>query len=298
MSGDYLYHGRVDPLHIGFVFTSAAALVSHSVRLHDCDPAAAHLLGRALGAGLLLLPRLSSQERLNLHWRYGGVLRNLLVDLRGDGRIRGLVNPPRLHGLAEDLDALYGEEGSLHSVTSRNGVLLNSGTTPCPLRDAPADLAYHLSTSEQVETEMNVMIALTHDPEHPVSLCQGLLLQALPGCDLDCFSRVRARLHHPEVRTLLGHPSGADTLFEDLLRALLREEAPGANLHVEAAPTPRWFCTCGPEKFRASLALLGPADRAEILAEGQPIRVRCDFCNRLHTFSPEEARKLWDADAP
>jgi molecular chaperone Hsp33 len=296
MSLDYVYHGRIEPFQIGFVFVSAVDLSNTAVIRHNCDPAAAHVLGRALAAGLLLMPRLGMQERLNLHWRYEGVLRNLLIDLRGDGRIRGLINPPRLGELADSAEELFGGGGFLNSVTSRNGHILNSGTTPCAMQQPTADLGYHLSISEQIESELNVMIAFTRDPARPVSLCQGLLLQAQPGADLIRFDRIRGRLHQPEARSLLGSASAADGLFEDLIRVLLRDEGVPHTLHVEAAPAPRWFCTCSADKFRASIRLLADSDRNDIRQKNEPILVRCDFCNRGYEFSLQDAEDIWAGD--
>jgi molecular chaperone Hsp33 len=273
-------------------------LASKAILKHDCDPVAGHILGRALNAGTLLSCRYQRQDHLNLHWRYPGACRDVLVDLRGDGRIRGLIHPPHLSGLADTEEELYGEGGVLNIVTGRNGKILNSGTSDCPMQHVVRDLGYALSVSEQVESELNVMIDFTHNPAEPVALCQGILLQALPGCDLEQFARIRDRLTHPEVRTVLARPDGADGLFEDVLNCLLAAEKIETHITVEPGPTPRWFCTCRPEKFHKTLTLLPEKDREELRVQGEPIVVRCDFCNERYPFTIPEAEQVWALAAP
>jgi len=294
MQNDYLYHGRIDPFDIGFTYAYTPRLANEAVVRHDCDPVAAHLLGRALNAGALFLPRLAASDSLNIHWRYTGALRDVLVDVRGDGGVRGLVNPSRLSGRADTEADIFGGGGSINVVTARDGRVLNSGTSDCALQQLTADLGYYFSISEQVESELNVMIDFTHDPEHPVALCQGLLLQALPGCDLTRFERLRNRLHGDDARHQLARPTRSDTHFEDLLNTLTKEEDTPMSLTVQEGPVPRFFCTCTEEKVRTSLKMLPAADRDDIEKKDEPIVVRCDYCNRAFEIPLTDARALWN----
>uniref|UniRef100_UPI00356760EA Hsp33 family molecular chaperone HslO n=1 Tax=Pontiella sp. TaxID=2837462 RepID=UPI00356760EA len=69
---DLLYKGHFKGLDIAFTYTVATAAVNESVVRHDCDPAAAHVLGRATAAGLLAAALLPEQRRLNACWKYVG----------------------------------------------------------------------------------------------------------------------------------------------------------------------------------------------------------------------------------
>jgi len=299
MPEDYIYHGRIDPLHIGFTFASSPRLANEAILRHDCDPPAAHLLGRALNASLLLLPRIGVQESLNLHWSYKGAVRDVLIDLRGDGRIRGMINPSHLSERAETQQEIYGEEsGQLQVVTSLGGRVLSSGTASCDLQNVTGDLGYYFSVSEQVETECNVMIDFTHNPEQPVALCQGLLIQALPECDLEQFDRIRRRLHQEAARTHLASPSRADGLFEEILNDITAPEEVDTHITLESAPSPRWFCTCNEEKIHTTLRMLPAEDREDLIQKAEPIVVRCDFCNRAFRFTPREAQVVWGQTPP
>lgn len=292
---DFVYHGRLEGLQLGFSFAVTPTLASQAVVQHDCDPVSAHLFARALNAGVLCMHTLGDHEKLNLHWSYEGALRTLLVDLHQDGRIRGLISPPNLGEVATERDAIYGTGGRLNVVQSREARVLNSGTVDCSLQHVVRDLGYYFSASMQRETELNVMVDFTHDPEAPVALCQGVMLHALPEADLRQFGRIRERLFSEDVRELLAQPAVADTHFETVLSCLVKEEGVALQIHLEQGPVPELFCNCTEEKFRTSLNTLNAQDRKEILAGGEALVVRCEFCNQRYEFSPERCRTLWEA---
>ncbi len=293
---DYVYHGRLEGPRIGFSLAVTPTLSGEAVVRHDCDPVSAHILCQALNAGVLCMHRLHPGEKLNLRWHYRGALRDVVVDLRADGGIRGLIAPTNLSELAEEAGDVFGEGGQLQVVVSRGGRVMNSGTVACDLMDIPRDLGHYFSLSAQVETELNVMVGFTHDPARPVEICQGLMLEALPGCDLLLFERIRERLRGPAARALLAKAAEADGHFEDLLNALFQPEGMQPTIHVEQGPEPRWFCTCDEEKFRQSLLMLPEEDRRDILAKGEALVVRCEFCRRRHSITPDEAANIWGSD--
>ena len=49
------------------------------------------------------------------------------------------------------------------------------------------------------------------------------------------------------------------------------------------------------EKGRAPLITIGRKDLREIVEEGKPITVECQFCDRVYTFTPEEVKALLDS---
>lgn len=289
---DYVYHGHLPRHHVAFAFAVTPSLANEAVQRHDCNPLSAHLLGRALNAGALCMHRIRRNDKLNLHWIYEGALRNVLVDLRGDGRIRGLVSPAQLPEDCGSTGELYGGAGRLNVVHSRGRHTVSSGTVPCEMAQLIPDLEYFFCMSEQVETALNVMIGFNPDPAHPVHTCQGFLLQALPGCDLLQFDRIRQALHADDFRQALSAPSQADGHFEELLNRLLLSFGGPGEIHMEQGPAPRWFCTCSREKFELSIRVLPETDRREMVERGESITVRCDFCNTPREFSPADISEL------
>ena len=288
---DLLIKGHLKGLDIAFSYAVTTKTVNEIVLLHDCDPSAAHILGRALTGALLSAAVLSEGQRLNVCWKYQGTLRTVLVDAGQDGTVRGFISPAQLNLTENDPNALYGELGDLQVVTSnRDGRVLNSGTAPVPLHDVAKDLAYTHCISDQVETGLNVMIGFNADPENPVRFCQGWMLQALPGTDIERFDRIRSRMDEPAFRKQLGR----ETTVEALAESLIGGESGFTGLHMEPGPAPRFFCPCNRKKMEAVVRTLPIPERMELVQKKEPVRINCQFCNRHYELSIDECIAAWN----
>ena len=287
---DLLYKGRIEGLDIAFVHAATTRAVNEAVVRHDCDPAAAHILGRATTAALLAAATLPDGHRFNACWKYRGALKTVVVDAGQDGSVRSLISPNQLGQPADAHDELYGEMGELQAVVSKDGKIASSGTTPVSLHDAVGDLAYHYCISDQIETGMAVMIGFNPDPEKPVRLCQGWMIQALPNADLERFDRIRRRMDEPAFRELLGQ--GGDA--EQLAWLLAGDEEGFEKVHMEACPTPEFKCTCNRGKMALVLRSLPIPERMELVQKKEPVAIRCQFCNERYELSIDECIAAWN----
>lgn len=292
---DILCKGRFEGLDIAFTYAVTTRAVNEAVVRHNCDPAAAHILGRAMTGTLLAAAILPDGHRLNACWRYKGALRTIVVDAGQDATVRGFISPPHLSLYDDAHDGLYGEMGEMQVIVSESdGSIANSGTTPISLHDAVNDLAYHYCVSDQVETGMSAMIGFASDPESPVSLCQGWMIQALPGTDLERFDRIRSRMNDPGFRELLSHDSAAEEYFEQIARALIGDEQGLTGIHSEAGPAPRFQCTCSRAKMAAVVRSLPIPERMEMVKENKPVGIQCQFCNERYELPIEECIAAWN----
>jgi molecular chaperone Hsp33 len=294
---DLLYKGHFKGLDIAFTYAVTTKAVNESIVRHDCDPAAAHILGRATTATLLAAAILPEGNRLNACWKYKGALKTIVVDAGQDGTVRSFISPPHLseYEEAEDAhDGLYGEVGDLQVVVSKGGQIANSGTTPVSLHDPVNDLAYHYCISDQVETGMAAMIGFKADPENPVELCQGWMIQALPGTDLERFDRIRHHMEDQGFRELLSHDSNSDNYFEEIAKALIGDEEGYEGIQVEACPAPKFECTCSKEKMSAVLRSIPIPERMEIVKRKEPVGISCQFCNERYEMTIDECIVIWN----
>lgn len=290
-----LYKGHFKGLDIAFTYAVTTQAVNEAVVRHDCDPAAAHILGRSMTGALLAAAILPEGQRLNACWRYRGALKTIVVDAGQDGSVRGFISPPHLGVYGDAHDELYGEVGELQVVVSRkDGTTANSGTTPVSLHDAVNDLAYHYCISDQVETGMSAMIGFRPDPENPVQLCQGWMIQALPHTDLERFDRIRRRMDEDGFRELLGHDSNADGYFEEIAKSLVGVESDYEGLHMEVCPTPRFQCTCSRKKMGAVVRSLPIPERMELVKKNEPVGIQCQFCNERYELAIKECIVAWN----
>jgi len=290
-----LYKGHFKGLDIAFTYAVTTQAVNEAVVRHNCDPAAAHILGRSMTGALLAAAVLPEGQRLNACWRYKGALKTIVVDGGQDGTVRGFISPPHLSMYGDAHDGLYGEVGELQVIVSKpDGAIANSGTTPISLHDAVNDLAYHYCISDQVETGMSVMIGFRADPETPIQLCQGWMIQALPNTDLERFDRLRRRMDAEDFRELLSHDRSAEGCFEEIAKTLVGDEPGFEGLHMEACPAPKFQCTCSREKMTAVVRSLPIPERMEMVKKNEPVGIQCQFCNERYELSIEECIVAWN----
>jgi molecular chaperone Hsp33 len=285
---DQLFKGHFKGLNIACSCAATTQAVNEIVIRHNCDPAAAHILGRALTGALMSAAILPEKNRLNVCWKYKGVLRTIVADAGADGTVRAFISPTQLGG-AEELNGLYGDLGDLQAVVSKDGKVLNSGTAPVSLHDVVKDLAFYHCVSDQVETGMAAMIGFNPDPENPINICQGWMIQALPDCDLERFERIRQRMDHPAFRDLLSQ-----TAEPEKAAAVLTADEPGfEGFHMETCNEPRFVCSCSKEKMSAVVRTLPIPERMEIVKKKEPLTIQCQFCNERYTLSIDDCVAAW-----
>ena len=294
MINDYLYTGRLEKFHIGISYGVCTNLVNEAVLRHDCDPLGAHILGRALMAGVLTASLMKESERVNLHWTYQGTLRSVVVDAGADGSIRGFISPKHLSSESETTDQLFGDQVEVRVIRTHEGAIQSNGTVQSMLQDVISDLTYYFGISDQVETGMIAMIGFVDNPDRPVSLCQGLMLQALPNCDLEVFDRIRTHLDDESVRSLLGHASESDNYIEDILNQLLAAEVADPQLHLEGRPAPTFRCECSRDKIHTAVRALGFEDRVDVVQKKEDLVVHCEFCGEAYTLTVADCIEAWN----
>jgi len=285
---DDLVRGALEDPALRFSLARTTETVTTGILVHDTDPAAASLFGRCLTAAILLAPQLDGKEKYMIRWEYGeGSIGSILVDVDAEARVRGIPRRKHLSESAGTERDLYGPEGRVSVLRFEEGRILASGTAPARLLDVVDDLAFFFSTSDQVETEILAGLDFRPDPENPVAGAFGLLLQAMPGCDLSRFEEIRGRLRSPRIRELLRTGAHSGGLLRRLFAALLdRNEVPG--LSFAAAPRPAYVCSCSAGKMKRALSLLSAEElRALAEQEGTP-EITCEFCNTRYAFRPED----------
>jgi len=291
---DSLYSGRIENLQVAVAYALTTGLTNQAVLTHDCDPYAAHILGRALNAAVLGTAALDPRDRMNICWKYHGHLRTVLVDAGADGTVRGLISPPHLSPLLAQSQDLFGEEGVVQVVRSRDGHILSSGTVESILQDVVADLSFFYACSDQVETAMSVLIGFNHDSSDPVRVCRGLMLQAMPDTDLSAFEALRNALDQQDVRALLAAEREEPDHLDRVLNALGQAAGLAAAVADKRTSSPVFRCTCNREKMAAVVRALPYGDRAELVRKREEVAVRCHFCGERYTLTINQCINAWN----
>ncbi|MBP5639853.1 MAG: Hsp33 family molecular chaperone HslO [Victivallales bacterium] len=285
---DQLYRGIIDSLDIRFVLADCPQTANDIILRHNCDPASAHVVSRAVGAAALLSTLLTEDEKYMVRWNYKGALTCVLADCDAAAHIRALINPTDLTAHVNKPEDIWGDGGTITVIKSSATQVLNSGSTTAELLDVVEDLAFHFSTSDQIETAMAVIPRFSSNPEQPVTALRGIMLQALPDCDLERFDRIRNRLSTQEVRDLLMRPVTQDNLFERIVMLLAKEEVDKPSFTLEHTVSPSFKCSCTKEAMKNALATMDRSEIEEILAKEGAVTMTCRFCNTTHKITKED----------
>lgn len=283
---------------IRLAWTECAAMANTGIVTHDTDPAAAEAFANALGAAAAATVMLDQEERYSIRYDYPGALKGLVIEAAADGAVRGfpLENQP-MHGRFGEAVDLYGAKDGRIAVTRSGGSgrVLNSGQARAPLADPAADLAFFFCVSDQIETEIRTFPVWQPDPEAPLRQMAVLMLQALPGCDLEIFGRLRSALHcsrMTECRRTLD-PALAP---EDHLKTLLTELASCAEVKdfdagqcvLSEGPAPHWRCRCSRPAMARAMRVMGDRELEELFDERPNPVIECQFCRTRYMFRRED----------
>jgi molecular chaperone Hsp33 len=161
---------------------------------------------------------------------------------------------------------------------------LHRGVVQIPDSGLVSDgLMAYMQTSEQVVSMISVGCLMR---DGAVAASGGYIVQLLPELDDPTLMVMTERLK--DFRTvdqlLEGVARDPDTLIEELLYGM-----PFTRLDES---TVQFECQCSEVRVVTSLATLGRADIEDLLREGVPIDVSCDYCGREYQVSPEQLRGL------
>ena len=292
---DFLIRGLIKELNVRFTFAETTATVTEAIMIHSADPLCALTFGKGLTVAALISPLLNGNEKYSLKWEYDGAINSLLADVTAECDIRGIPEETMLMDRVDSNEELYGESGKITMIKADNGKILNSGTSAAGLLDVVDDISFYMATSDQLETEFLTATSFNADPEHPVSMFAGLMIQAMPGCDLERFDELRNNLQLGNgisvldakdlpVEKKLWHL--LETIVGDNMSYTAIDEAYGVS--YEFSHSPSYSCPCSHEKMLAAIMMLEKSEIKEIFENDEKPRVTCQFCKTDYEFQRDE----------
>ncbi|MCV2355746.1 Hsp33 family molecular chaperone HslO [Paucibacter sp. B2R-40] len=175
------------------------------------------------------------------------------------------------------------------------GVVPLHGDQKEPLQKLSEVLEHYMLQSEQLDTKM---ILFAND-----EIAAGLLIQRLPmqgegnlegqgarneddiGLS-DAFNRISILASTLTADELLGLDA------ETVLRRLFWEE----SVRRFEPLTPKFACTCSPERVGQMLKGLGREELDSVLAERGNVEIGCEFCGRQYHYDAVDVGELFASD--
>ena len=275
-------------------FLKATAICSTGIaerarQIHHTTPTATAALGRVLTAASMM-GNMQKVENgtLTLQIKGGGPLGTLLAVSDAAGNVRGYVQNPGITLLEKyagklDVGAAGGTDGMLTVIRDLQMKEPYVGSVALVSGEIGDDVTAYFAQSEQTPTACALGVLVGRD--QTVSVAGGYLIQLLPDAPDALIDRLEAGIRAAGAVT----PMLSEGLTPE---AMLRRVLDGFELEFLENTPVGYRCYCSRERVTSTLIAIGRKDLEEIVAEGKPINLECQFCDQVYTFTPEEISDL------
>lgn len=263
-------------------------LVETARQAHNTSPVVTAALGRLLTAGVMMGSMLKGDDDLlTLQVRGDGPVRGLTVTANAKGEVKGYATVPDVILPANakgklDVGGAVGR-GTLSVIRDLGLKEPYVGQTALVTGEIGDDLTSYFATSEQ--TPSSVGLGVLMEKTNTVRCAGGFIIQLMPFTDEKVIEALEKKIS--EVQSVTSMLNQGMTP-EDILNELLGEFQPEISEKVPA----EFHCDCSKERVEKVLVSLGEKELTSMIKEGNPIELKCHFCNSGYTFTPEELKEL------
>lgn len=286
---DYIVRAMTADGFVKAMAISSTHLVERARNIHKTTPTATAALGRVLTAASMM-GNLQKVENgaLTLQVKGNGPLGTILATSDAVGNVRGYVHNPSITLLEKyagklDVGAAVGTDGMLTVIRDLQMKEPYIGSVALVSGEIADDVTAYFAQSEQTPTACALGVLV--DTDQSVKVAGGYLIQLLPGAPEEVISRLEQGIAKAGGVT----PMLSDGLTpEDILRRVM------ADFELEFLETTEvcYKCYCSRERVASTLITVGKKDLQEMIDEGKPITIECQFCDTKYQFTPDELREL------
>ena len=275
-------------------FVKAVAVESRDIverarQIHKTLPTATAALGRLLTAASMMgnMQKIDNGS-LTLQVKGGGPLGTVLAVSDAAGNVRGYVQNPQISLLEKyrgklDVGAAVGRDGMLTVIRDLQMKEPYIGIMQLVSGEIAEDITEYFAQSEQTPTACALGVLV--DTDQSVRAAGGYLLQLLPGAPDAVIDTLEAGIQKAgAVTALLDQGMGAQALLETVMA--------GMDLEILETTPVAYRCYCSRERVESTLISLGRKELGEIVDEGKPIDISCQFCDTIYTFTPQEIAEI------
>ena len=286
---DYIVRAMTADGFVKAMAISSTHLVERARNIHKTTPTATAALGRVLTAASMM-GNLQKVENgaLTLQVKGNGPLGTILATSDAVGNVRGYVHNPSITLLEKyagklDVGAAVGTDGMLTVIRDLQMKEPYIGSVALVSGEIADDVTAYFAQSEQTPTACALGVLV--DTDQSVKVAGGYLIQLLPGAPEEVISRLEQGIAKAGAVT----PMLSDGLMpEDILHRVM------ADFELEFLETTEvcYKCYCSRARVASTLITVGKKDLQEMIDEGKPITIECQFCDTKYQFTPDELREL------
>ena len=264
-------------------------MVRRAQQIHGTTPNATAALGRALTAASMMgnMQKVENGS-MTLQVRGGGPIGTITCVSDAEGNVRGCVTEPKV-ALVEkypgklDVGATVGTDGTLTVIRDLQMKEPYIGSVPLVSGEIGDDVTAYFAQSEQTPTACALGVLVDRDCS--VKVAGGYLLQLLPGAPEETIDALERGIQRAGAVTAMLE---AGLTPEDILGQVCGDLG---VVFMETAEV-SYKCYCSRQRVTAALISLGREELTEIMNEGKPFHVDCQFCDTAYSFTPEDISEL------
>ena len=286
---DYIVRGMSMDGFVKVVAIRSTELVRRGAEIQKTTPNATAAFGRALTvASMMGNMQKVENGSMTLQIRGGGPIGTITVVSDATGNVRGCVTEPRVPLVEKypgklDVGATVGTDGTITVIRDLQMKEPYIGSTELVSGEIGDDVTAYFVQSEQVPTACALGVLVDRDTS--VKVAGGYLLQLLPGAPEETVSKLEEDIRRAGAVTPM---LDAGMTPEDILGQVC------GDLGVVFLETQEvsYKCYCSRERVESALISLGRQELTQIMEEGKPFPVECQFCDTVYTFTPEDVAEL------
>ena len=262
--------------------------VEEARKRHGTAPTVTAALGRLMTGGAMMGAMMKSEDDLlTLQIKSAGPVKGMTLTADFNGNVKGYPIVPDVMVPASDKGKLdvgrAAGPGELLVIKDLGlkepyvgQVMLQSG-------EIAEDLTYYFAASEQVPSSVGLGVLMNKD--NTVRRAGGFIIQLMPEADEAAIAKLEENLSGiPPVTTMLDNGLTPETMLEKVLEGL----NPAMNETIPA----RFFCNCSRERVERVLFSVGKEELQDMIDDGEPVEIKCHFCNTAYTFSIDEIKEI------
>jgi molecular chaperone Hsp33 len=264
---------------------TARDAVERARQIHSLRPVGTAALGRALCGASLMGEMLKEEDAtLTLRLRGDGPIGGVVAVSDSAGNVRGYVGNPGLDLPIRERDGKL----DVGRAVGKNGLLTVSrdlglrepytGSTALRTVEIGEDLAAYLTESDQLGSACGLGVLV--DTDESVKAAGGFILQLMPFAPEDVAAQLEENIFLMDQLTTILSEDGPEAVIDQVLR--------GMDHHITERKQMEYRCYCSRERVLRAVKSLTPEDLRSLQADGREVEVRCQFCDAVYTFSPEE----------
>ena len=286
---DYIVRGMTMDGFVKAAAIRSTGMVARGAQINKTTPNATAAFGRALTAASMMgnMQKVENGS-MTLQIKGGGPIGAIVCVSDATGNVRGYVTEPNVPLMEKypgklDVGAAVGTDGTLTVIRDLQMKEPYVGSVELVSGEIGDDVTAYFAQSEQTPTACALGVLV--DCDQSVKVAGGYILQLLPGAPDEVIDKLEAGIQRAGAVTPMLE---AGMTPEDILGQVC------GDLGVVFMETTEvsYKCYCSRERVEAALISLGKKELTEIMEEGKPFPVECQFCDEVYEFTPEDIRQL------